>query len=398
MKRFKGIFKVALLSIAFMLPTEGWAQTDGMDSVDVSLLTCGSGNEVYTAFGHTAIRVNDRRQGGRDMAFNYGIFSFKEKFFVLRFIFGLTDYELACYPTDAFCEGYRREGRMVVEQVLNLTNGEKQRLVTALLVNCLPENKTYRYNFFYDNCTTRARDIILKNIDGDVDFKWKGNRTTYREMVHEWNGGMPWYRFGEDLLLGLMADVDINEKQQQFSPIKMENDMIDASITNSKGEKRNLVKCSNKLTTSSFVSNSKSFPLTPLEVSVWVLLIVSILTFVEWKRKKVFWMLDVLLFLAAGLSGIIIFAMIFSQHPTVSLNLNILFLNPIPLFLIPVTIKRGWKKLYNPAFKYILIVLLVFVVIAPIFQRIPLALIVLALSLLVRCVSQVFLRQRLQAV
>lgn len=101
------------------------------DSIEISLLTCAPGQEVYSLYGHTAIRYNDNKKG-IDIAINYGMFSFKAPFFILRFIFGLTDYEMGIIPFDAFCEEYRYENRSVTQQVLNLTAKRKKEIIKAI--------------------------------------------------------------------------------------------------------------------------------------------------------------------------------------------------------------------------------------------------------------------------
>jgi len=373
------------------------AYPSDIDSVDFSLLTCAPGHEQYTIFGHTAIRMNDKRQNGRDLAFNYGIFSFKKKFFVLRFIMGLTDYELAAWPTSIFLKDYKEEGRQVIEQPLNLTALEKARLMAALFENCREENKTYRYNFFYKNCTTKARDIIASCLEGKIDYHWKENETTFREMVHQYNASMPWTRFGEDILLGVAADRKIDNTQQQFAPITLENDFNNADILNPDGSTRPLAATAKQLSPSGITITSGGFPLTPNECGLLLLLFTAVLTFVEWKRRKVFWLLDAIYLLAVGGTGIILAMMIFSEHPTVSLNMNILLLNPIPLFFIPMTIMRGRKKINNPFWKYEAVALLLYLLVAaPFIQNVPGALIFVALSLLIRCGASLALSGRLK--
>ena len=142
-----------LLSFSlFFSDVRGQQNSNPMDSVVLSLLTCSPHEEIYSLYGHTAIRYHDLRTD-EDMVFNWGIFNFKAPHFVLRFIFGLTDYELGLMPFDRFCEYYKKWGSSVTEQVLNLTADEKRSLITAMMVNYQPENRTYRYNFFFDNCS-----------------------------------------------------------------------------------------------------------------------------------------------------------------------------------------------------------------------------------------------------
>ena len=130
-----------------------------VDSVRISLLTCAPGSEIYALFGHSAIRYEDPARG-EDWVFNYGMFSFKDPNFVMRFVKGETDYQLGVIPYRYFEAEYALRGSSVYQQELNLTEAEKLMLIGLLRENYLPANRVYRYNYFYDNCTTRARDKI----------------------------------------------------------------------------------------------------------------------------------------------------------------------------------------------------------------------------------------------
>ena len=141
-----------------------------------------------------ALRYQDRSRG-EDLVINYGMFSFKKPYFVLRFVFGLTDYEMGIESFDDFFAQYSNEGRSIIQQELDLTPEEKLRIARAIDENYLPENRVYRYNYFYDNCTTRARDMIIGHLDGKVSSSDRKVRTlTYREMVHQWDKTYPWVR------------------------------------------------------------------------------------------------------------------------------------------------------------------------------------------------------------
>ena len=133
------------------------------DQAKVSIITCSPGNEMYSVYGHSAIRVNDPRLN-YDVAFNYGIFDFSSPNFLYRFCAGQTDYLLGAYRFDTFLNEYQQDKRSVFEQELNLTAKEKQAVVDFLVWNAQPENRVYRYNFFFDNCATRVRDVIADNV------------------------------------------------------------------------------------------------------------------------------------------------------------------------------------------------------------------------------------------
>lgn len=116
------------------------------DSVRVSLLTCAAGGEIYSLFGHTAIRYENYTRG-IDAVFNYGMFNFNAPNFIFRFALGETDYQLGVTDYEHFAAEYNYLGRDVWQQTLNLTEEEKERLITLLTENYRPENRVYRYNF-----------------------------------------------------------------------------------------------------------------------------------------------------------------------------------------------------------------------------------------------------------
>ena len=157
---------IALILLFFSLSQSIRGQED---NIKVSLMTCAPGTEIYALFGHTALRYEDTARG-EDWVFNYGMFSFNTPHFIYRFVKGETDYELGVTRYPYFEGSYAMRGSSVYQQTLNLTISEKQELRRLLEENYLPKNRVYRYNFFYDNCTTRARDIIEKCIEGKVVY------------------------------------------------------------------------------------------------------------------------------------------------------------------------------------------------------------------------------------
>ena len=353
------------------------------DSIEVSLLTCSPHEEIYSLYGHTALRWHDLHQSGpsagNDIAFNWGIFNFNKPYFVLRFVFGLTDYELGIMPFQYFCTYYEKWGSSVTEQVLNLSNEEKMKLEAALQKNLQPENRIYRYNYFYDNCSTRPRNIIEECINGKVEYAHREDYTpSYREMVGVCTRNHPWGTFGNDILLGIKADFKTDMRQQEFLPDNLLYDFDRAQIY-ADGTNRPLVKERRMVVLPGVQIIEKDFPLTPTECAVILLIVALLLRGLEWKLKKVFVWWDVLLMLAQGLAGCVLFAMIFSQHPTTSLNLQILLLNPLPLFFIPSMIRGKKTKWQN-----LLLVLVVLFFIGSLFQHYAEGMLILALSLLSR--------------
>ena len=191
-----------------------------MDKVRISLLTCAPGTEIYALFGHSAIRYENPDQQ-QDWVFNYGMFSFKDPNFVMRFVKGETDYQLGVMPFAYFEAEYAMRGSSVYQQVLNLTNEEKECLIRLLEENYRPANRVYRYNYFYDNCTTRARDKIEESIQGKVVYPENEAEVSFRSILHEFMKDSHWSEFGIDLCLGSEADQPIEERKQMFAPFYM---------------------------------------------------------------------------------------------------------------------------------------------------------------------------------
>ena len=348
-KRFKSLLRYSAPFIFLLLTycNRTYAQQDSillqkMDSVEISLLTCQPRQNVYSLYGHTAIRIQNHCSDaglGADIAVNYGMFSFRKPYFVLRFVFGLTDYEMGIETFDEFRPEYERVGCGVLQQKLNLNREEKLSLLQAIDVNFLPENRVYRYNFFYDNCTTRARDIIIRCIKGVVKYPSDNKKASFREMIHDYNADHPWARFGNDLLLGVKADLATTQAQQQFLPRNLSNDFADAVIESNDGTKRRLVTSTTWALQPGTQDVEKEFPLSPTNCAAILSTIIILASVADWKRRKLSVWLDAILLAADGLAGVILFAMLFSQHPTVSLNLQILLLNPLNIAFFYHTIR-----------------------------------------------------------
>jgi hypothetical protein len=377
----RGVFLVLFLLLMTPVHAE-MTETDvsAMDSVEISLLTCAPHDEVYSLYGHTAIRYHDLRSKGIDAAFNYGVFNFQAPFFALRFVFGITDYELGAYPYRYFEKEYRHFGSEVVEQVLNLTNEEKMQLKLALSDNLLPENVVYRYNFFYNNCTTKARDIIEQCINGKVEYADnKSDTTTYRKTVRYMTRNNPWSQFGNDLLLGIKADQPTTMRQQEFLPANLMHDFDHAKIRSNDGVSRPLVKERRVVVPAGTPIIQEGFPLSPRTCGIIMMIIGMVLFVVQYRLQRIFRLWDVLLMVLTGTLGIVLFLMLFSQHPTVSLNLQILLFNPLPWFYLWPVIKGRQTRYWTITF-----VLIILFIIGSIFQHYAEGLWCLALCLLLQ--------------
>ncbi len=375
------IIGIFLVNAVFMHASETSSEED---SIICSLITCSPyEKEIYSLYGHTAIRYKDLRRN-QDWVFNYGVFNFKKPFFALRFALGLTDYELGAVPYHLFIEEYKRQNRTVTEQVLNLNHEEKIYLFKALVINLEPDNREYRYNYFTNNCTTKARDMIERCIEGTVYyFHDSKSELTYRKITDDYTAKHPWARFCNNLCLGLTADTMLANGEWQFLPDNLKADFSQVIVGNDSMQYQ-LVVQENILLRQRVTQEESSFVITPWMVFSMLLLLTVLLTWVEFKRNKHFLWLDVSLWAVLSVAGILLTVLFFSKHPTTSTNLQILILNPIPLFFLHNIIRnrptRFWK------FEVGMIILFL---IGAFFQEYAEGMLLLALCLLIRCVYNI---------
>lgn len=325
--------------------TTNYAETPA-DSIRVSLLTCSPHDEIYSLYGHTAIRYEDKASK-TDIVVNYGMFSFKKPFFVARFVLGLTDYEMGIQDFNDFCYEYQYFGSQVTQQEINLTPEEKGQLLKALQDN-YANARVYRYNYFYNNCTTKARDIILKSINGKIEYKNAIDKSvSFRDLIHGCNANYSWASFGNDLLLGFKADMQTTREEQQFLPDNLMRDFGQAKIVSADGSARPLVKNTEIIVKGDDHAIAGKTKVTPQFVFITLLLVIAAIVVAEFKTKKRFLWVDISLLLASGLAGLILFVMLFSEHPTTSTNLQIFILCPLNLYwaIYIIKNKRNERKL-----------------------------------------------------
>ena len=307
-----------------------------------SLITCSPGNEAYSLFGHTALRYVDEDMGV-DKVYNYGYFSFDAPNFVWRFILGQTDYLVASVPFEYFMPEYIERGSMVVEQVLNLTPAQTARLYTLLEDNCRLQNRVYRYNYFYANCTTKARDKFIEALGENCRIgyeKESASLPTFRDALSEMTASHPWYSFGIDLLMGSDADEPTTAEQLQFIPANLMNDLDKAYFTGGNSNRVPVVKVTNILAYDNMPVAAHS-NLTPFNASLILLLLTFIVMLCELRKKKTFWGYDILLMTVQGLGGcLLLFMALCSEHPAVDANFVMLLINPLALILMPFLIYR----------------------------------------------------------
>lgn len=306
-----------------------------------SVLTCGPGNDFYTTFGHTAIRITDPELG-IDYVYNYGTFDFNTPNFYWKFMRGQLDYKLARTSFERFIEEYRFEGRAVWEQPLCFEYGQLQNLYILLETNLLPEYRYYKYDFFRDNCATRPRDVIYSAWAMDTLLQRQAPMRSYRRLVADnLRDTLEWWRLGIDLLFGLPADHRCTAPERMFLPMEL---MAEYAATGVSGiwTGPGLVEEPQQLLADSREPLGRSFP---PEAAFGVLLaVLSLLTAVSRKSQGVGTALRVVnrvLFVVAGLIGLFLCFMWFgTDHYCTKWNLNILWASPL-LILVAIRMERS---------------------------------------------------------
>lgn len=316
----------------------------------ISLLTSSPNDEdVYTVYGHTALRVYDSGLS-IDLVFNYGIFDFSKPNFIYRFAKGETDYQVRAYDFKEYLADYTERGSEVYEQVLNLLPEEKESLWQALVWNERPENRVYRYNFFFDNCATRPVVMIENNIKGIIQYPSQTKLPTFREAINHCTRNHPWTTFGCDLIMGTPTDKVMTLKETFFLPEYLKTAFDKSEIVRN-GVAQPLVLKVNILVEETQVRKAPPpFFASPLFCSTLFLLLISALTWDEWRKKTKYRQLDCLIFFIAGIAGYILFFLSFiSIHPSMFPNISLLWLHPLHLTGV---ILFSVKKFNNIAFWY----------------------------------------------
>ena len=337
---------------------------DHSDSIRVSLVTCSPGTAVYEVYGHTALRI-EIPSLGVDAAVNYGLFSFEAPNFVWRFIKGETDYVVGTIGYPIFEHEYTSRGSTVTLQTLNLSREEKERLVSLLNENLRPENREYRYNFLYNNCSNKAGNMVelaLTQPIAPLESRVEG--ITYRDILHEYTQNYPWLQFGTDYLLGFEADLAANPRQQMFAPEYLMAYTADAQLV---GDSLRYPYVVSQQVVEPLVQQDEvsHFMLTPMQMMILLALFVAVVCTLELLVERRQWWLDVVLLTLQGLMGCVVAFLFFcSDHPAVGSNLHVIYLNPLPLFFIPFIIHSTLKRRVSSLYYVLALMLVAFVVVS----------------------------------
>ena len=310
------------------------------DAAKASVLTCSPGNELYSAFGHTAFRITDlAADPPLDRVFNYGTFHFGQGFYP-RFIKGELIYSLSTSTFGGFLEEYIRSGRGVREQQLALSPEDIARLNAHLMANAHPDHRDYRYLFLYDNCATRVI-TVLEDVFGPrstVDCEDRID-STYRDLLRAKLGGIPLTRFGIDLVLGLPVDEPLGKCGDAFLPDHLAEELEGMVLDQSSMQERPLVQAQRELLPSMLrtAPDEAGWPVT----AAWAALALCILEWLLGRRA----IRRVLLWLTGSVGLLLAFLWLATDHLDTRYNLNLLWAMPLQL-LGPGLAKNSpvWKR------------------------------------------------------
>ena len=351
------------LAVLFILISAASGAQQLSEKAEIVVLTLGPDKrQVETAFGHSAFRVIDRSQN-IDRVYNYGVFDFNQPNFYLNFAKGFLNYKLDTTEYARFRYVYMYYNRFIHEQVLNLNQSQKQQIFDYLEWNMLPENQYYYYDYFYDNCATRIRDVLETVLGDQLTFDGSHITTDYtiRELTDLYLTDNLWGDLGIDLCLGLPMDKTATPYMYMFLPDYIESAFDNASL---RTDSSTIPLVRNKASTFEPVPVEEELShFTPNAVLYGLLIIIGLISGYDFKRGKQSKWFDILLFGIVGIVGLLFFLLwTITDHEAAARNMNLLWAMPSHLILAILLFKKpppSWIKHYFLAVIIISIVLLI---------------------------------------
>jgi len=325
------------------------------NAAEISILTIGPGTSLNDAFGHSAFRIKDKTNKIDDV-YGYGEFDFKAPNFYLKFAQGKLNYSIGKDDFYKFYQRYVYYNRSIKSQVLNLSQAEKQKLYNFLLNNYKPENRNYLYEFFFDNCATKIKDVTKIAVNNSIEFKLPENyeEKTFRTLIYENVNKNSWGSFGIDVALGSVIDIKATPKEQMFLPENIYRFFEVATIN----KNTPLVKESKILYNKKDTIKTDSFITSPLFIFGIIGLIIIFITYNDNKKSKQTKWLDIALFSITGIAGIIILLLWFAtDHTGTHQNYNLLWACALNILVIGQLFKKKISNWFLKYLKFLIIML-----------------------------------------
>ncbi len=350
-------FFSSVLLLLCVITTQGQSYPFS-EATEISILTMGPGSDLPEKFGHSAFRIHDPING-IDVIYNYGVFDFDAPNFILNFAKGKMLYKLDTGSYGAYKSHYAAQNRWMKEQVLNLTQEDKLAIASYLQNNATPENRAYLYDFFYDNCATKMRDVLqislgdkLKYYDTSVPVQF-----TFRQLIQSRLDYNTWGSLGIDTALGSVIDRMASPEEHQFLPDYVYTGAKDATII-SNGIEKPLVLEKRVILTSSIKKGTNHLLWSPLVIFSVIGLFIIYITFKDFKKETRSRFLDGSIMLITGIAGVLLLLLwTATDHTATANNYNMLWALPLNLFMAFVVVKKSPPKW---AAKYLFFLLVLF--------------------------------------
>ncbi|MFT4669004.1 MAG: hypothetical protein ACI9M9_000105 [Flavobacteriaceae bacterium] len=320
------------------------------ENAEVSIITVGPGTNLNDSFGHNGFRIRDQSRN-IDVIFDYGRFDFNTPNFYLKFAQGKLLYEIGSNNFDPFFNYYKKQNRWIKEQVLNLNYSEKQALFKYLQTNIKPENKKYKYDFFYDNCATKIRDVIIEILGDKLEYKEDHitENYTFRELIQKNVKANSWGSLGMDIAIGAVVDRKARPIEYQFLPQYVFEGANNAVVIRNDAEV-SLVKKYNYLFEAKKQEPKSNFFLSPFFVFGCLGLCLIFITYKDFKNNTRSRLPDMLIFLITGIVGLALLLLwVATDHTATVNNYNLLWAFPFSiLFVLHIYKKfpRAWLRKY----------------------------------------------------
>jgi hypothetical protein len=340
------LIALTLLCSAILPAYAGVADTPG-ENLEVSLITYGPGDIYWERFGHDAIELRDTASG-EEVDFNYGVFNFDEKNFFFNFARGQMHYLIDAETTADEEAFYAQAGRSVTKQKLALTAQQAAALRDFLFWNLRPENATYNYDYYVDNCTTRVRDALDRALGGVIKArltKLPGGMT-YRQQTVRLMSAQPWLMLILDLGLGPYADQPLNAWQESFLPEELQKNIRNITVADGHGGTQPLVQSETLLSPNRLSTPPTTPPALRIPLGIAGLIIAALIVATWRYARTAYALLGSLYLLLAGLVGLVMLMLwTLTSHHSAWANANLLLFNPLAFLLM----RSVWRNRRNIA-------------------------------------------------
>lgn len=333
------MIKKVLIALLIFTSLGVSAQNRLSEDAVISLITVDPGDELYSGFGHSALWIEDESRGV-NIVFNYGTFDFETPGFYVKFVRGQLNYMLSAGRLSYLVNSAKAENRSVIQQKLSLSTTQKNEIYNFLLENIKPENKFYQYDFFFDNCSTRFRDLLEDVLGEGLVWQRKADGYTFREFIDIYMEDKPWVDFGMDVGLGQPSDHLADQRDEMFLP-----DLLMMHYDEATYKGKPLVADKVILYEAEQTEQSAGFQILPHHITWFICLLGILLSIQHYKSKLSDVWFDRTLFVVTGLIGCLIFFLWFlSDHGVTVNNWNIIWAFPPNVILAFLLFKKPAKK------------------------------------------------------